>query len=307
MLSHMDHIGWIVGLAAVRDRCKIGAVSLDQHAIHRHKTGHFAQVGCVLEGQDAGKGDVKAQIQRRPGHLCGLRKTVENATGRAGRAIFALFLQDGQGVVGSAAGVDDQGLVELLAGPDMSAKALALPFHVGHGAYAQPVIVEAGFSDADHPRQAAAPDKIVQAGFGHVFIVRVHTHRGPEVVIGQGQAMYLVEFFQRGADAQGPADLRLGHGLTYARQILAQLGKTQMTVGVGVHDRGTGARPHAKRARPQMVCVVRSEDRWEPRISSILFLSMRDFSSAGKRTPTPWVRVPAALAGVTQATLPAIG
>jgi hypothetical protein len=35
--------------------------------------------------------------------------------------------------------------------------------------------------------------------------------------------------------------------------------------------------------------------------------SWRDFSSFGKRTPTPWVRPPEALAGVIQATLPATG
>ena len=44
-----------------------------------------------------------------------------------------------------------------------------------------------------------------------------------------------------------------------------------------------------------------------PRISSILSLSRRVFSSPGKRTPTPCVRPPDALAGVTQATLPATG
>ena len=41
-----------------------------------------------------------------------------------------------------------------------------------------------------------------------------------------------------------------------------------------------------------MVCVGRSDARCAPRISSILIFSRRDFSSAGKRIPTPCVRLP---------------
>jgi len=44
-----------------------------------------------------------------------------------------------------------------------------------------------------------------------------------------------------------------------------------------------------------------------PSISSMRSLSRRVFSSLGKRTPTPWVRPPDALAGVIQPTLPATG
>ena len=57
----------------------------------------------------------------------------------------------------------------------------------------------------------------------------------------------------------------------------------------------------------QNVWVGRSEPSAEPRISSILDLSCSDFSSLGKRMPTPCVRLPAARAGVIQATLPDTG
>ena len=57
----------------------------------------------------------------------------------------------------------------------------------------------------------------------------------------------------------------------------------------------------------QIVCVGRSEPKCAPKTSSIFIFSTRDFSSGGKRMPTPWVRLPAARAGVIQATLPAMG
>jgi hypothetical protein len=56
----------------------------------------------------------------------------------------------------------------------------------------------------------------------------------------------------------------------------------------------------------QRVWVGRSDAKCAPSICSILILSYRDFSSLGKRTPTPWVRVPEAR-GVIQATVPATG
>src|SRR5690606_7956839 len=124
------------------------------------------------------------------------------------------------------------------------------------------------------------------------------------------------EIFQGGADAQRAPDLGGGHGLQDLRQLLAQAGVAQVAMGVGehggmIHEKRPAARGLARRwsaQRPdQSVWVWRSDPRLEPRISSSLSLSWRDLSSAGKRMPTPWVRPPCALVGVTQATLPATG
>ena len=57
----------------------------------------------------------------------------------------------------------------------------------------------------------------------------------------------------------------------------------------------------------QMVCVGLADCTEVPRISSIFSFITRVFSSVGKRTPTPWVRPPEALAGVIQPTFPATG
>ena len=59
--------------------------------------------------------------------------------------------------------------------------------------------------------------------------------------------------------------------------------------------------------KEQKVCVGLSEPSAVPRICSILIFSCCDFSSLGKRTPTPCVRLPEARAGVIHATLPATG
>ena len=131
-------------------------------------------------------------------------------------------------------------------------------------------------------------------------------NRGPQIVVCQRQGMDVRKLFERRADAQGTVDLRIGHGREQAGQVLAEFREREVAVRISEH--GESAPPCPSRARNrQMVWVVRSELRWEPRISSILFLRTRDLSSAGNRTPTPWVRVPTARAGVTQPTLPAMG
>jgi hypothetical protein len=78
--------------------------------------------------------------------------------------------------------VDDQRQLGLLRGLDVDAKAVALPFHVGHGALAQTVIVEAGFANAHHFGQLGAGQQVVKRGFLHAFVVGVHAHGGPEVI-----------------------------------------------------------------------------------------------------------------------------
>src|SRR5690606_38343601 len=144
---------------------------------------------------------------------------------------------------------------------------------------------------------------------------------GPQGIAAHGQGMDLVELFQGGADAQGAVDACSPHGGKHLGRLLAQAGVAQVAMGVGEHpamihekrlaaDGGEALPPGARGSgggAAQMVWVWRSEPSVAPRVSSILSLSCLLLSSVGKRMPTPWVRPPCALAGVTQATLPATG
>src|SRR5690606_18680777 len=202
-----------------------------------------------------------------------------------------------------------QGQIGLQAGFDVRAKTLALPVHVGHGAPFQAVVVQAGFADADHAGQAAALKQVIQGGLLHAFVVWVHAHRGPEVVEALRQGMHLRKFFKRGADAQCAIHARISHVLADLIELVSVVGEIEMAVGVDEHggkreEIGGFSEPAIL---PQSVWVGLLEDKEVPSVCSILMRNWRVLSSAGKRTPTPWVRPPEALAGVTQAILPATG
>ncbi len=77
---------------------------------------------------------------------------------------------------------------------------------------------------------------------------------------------------------------------------------------VGAHAREPGlAWPPGRPRAGQMVWVGLDDEMEVPSTSSMRSFSRRVFSSTGKRTPTPCVRPPGALAGVSQPTLPATG
>ncbi|MOA29601.1 hypothetical protein D3C78_1506260 [compost metagenome] len=132
----------------------------------------------------------------------------------------------------------------LAAGPcraDMHAKALALPLEVGDAASAlavfHAVVVETGFADRHHARQRGALEQVLHAGLGHVFRVRVHAHRGPEIVVLRGQGVHIGKLFHGGADAQGAVHLRFGHGGADFGQAGRQGRVVQMAVGIGKHGK----------------------------------------------------------------------
>ena len=68
-------IGRLVALAAMRHRREIGRVGLDQQPVVRHVGGDRAQFLGILEGQDAGEGDVAAELDADSGELRGRRKS----------------------------------------------------------------------------------------------------------------------------------------------------------------------------------------------------------------------------------------
>ena len=95
---------------------------------------HIPQILGIFEGQDARKRDVKTQIQPCPRHLGGFGKAMEHTARTARRAVFALFFEQAYGVLRRAAGVDDERQLRVLRRPNVGAKTLALPFHVGQAA-----------------------------------------------------------------------------------------------------------------------------------------------------------------------------
>ena len=120
-----------------------------------------------------------------------------------------------------------------------------------------------------------------------------------QIGVVQRECMDCIELFDGGANAQGLMHLGFGHGLLNGGNLAGQIWKGEVTVRIGKHS--------TQIKWSHMVCVGRSDARWAPSISSMRSFSWRDLSSDGNCTPTPWVRLLAALAGVIQATLPATG
>ena len=117
------------------------------------------------------------------------------------------------------------------------------------------------------------------------------------------------KLLQRGADAQRAVDLRRLHGAAQIRRCGRAVRESS---GGNANRRTCGASVAAQSRDCQAGGATGSASAWTtrsivPSISSILSFRPRVFSSAGKRTPTPWVRPPEALLGVIQATLPATG
>ena len=152
----------------------------------------------------------------------------------------ALLHQEGQGVLCSAAGVDDQRQSRLAGRPDVDTKALALPFHLVQRPVAQAVVIQPRLANRHHFRGARQGHQGVNIRLGDAFVVGMHAHRGPEVLVLRGQVEHLWGLFHRGADAQGPVHLRVRHRLADLGQLGAEFGESEVAVGVCEH--GTGSK-----------------------------------------------------------------
>jgi hypothetical protein len=186
-------------------------------------------------------------------------------------------------------------------GADVDAKALALPFHVGHAAAVQAVVVEPGFADAHHPRaRRCAHQQVVDVG---------------SCTPSESGCTPTVHHRLSWASAR-PCTWRIPrswcrctargrHGPPPCHAGCRRCAHSVPESSDGNANRRTWQQRGAGPA--QIVCVGLADAIAVPRISSMRSFSARVFSSAGKRTPTPCVRPPEALAGVIQATLPATG
>ena len=200
-------------------------------------------------------------------------------------------------------------------GADVDAEPLALPLHLGH-ARARP----AGSSRARsrrsrRPCRARAARRAPRRVGSRLSSSSGWTpalHQKPS--LRERQRVDALELVERRADAQGAVDARRAHRCADFRNAAGQLGRAEMTVRIDEHGAIVPARRRARRGRAprqaprrQIVCVGLTDEIEVPRVSSIRARRARLFSSVGKRTPTPCVRPPEALAGVIQPTLPATG
>ena len=76
--GRFDHARRLISLPAKRDRRQVGTVSLNHQAFQRQLAGNLAQVFSFLESQIAGKRDIKAQVDRRLGHLQTTAKAMQH-------------------------------------------------------------------------------------------------------------------------------------------------------------------------------------------------------------------------------------
>jgi hypothetical protein len=167
----MAHECRFVLLAALGYRRQIGRIGLHQQPVQGKFGDDGAQVRRILEGDDPGKRDVKADLQGGPRQLRAGGKAMDDARERA---LVVLLAQDGDDVLVGIAGMDDERQAGAPRRLDVSAETALLA-----GARAMLiVVVEAGLADADHLRvrrkldqEARIIDPLAAC------LMRMYTHR----------------------------------------------------------------------------------------------------------------------------------
>ena len=205
----------------------------------------LAQLGGVLERQDAGKRDVKAQIERGAGHLGGFGEAMEDAAGSpppSSRRIASVSAEALRVWMTS-------GLPARARGADVHAKALALPLHLGDAAAVQAVVVEPGLADRDDLRQRAPARRSSSTRRlaarpprpdGRRRCTRSCRSRAP----ARGRARTPRASCRCTARGRPRPARHRGADLRQARR---QLGEAQVAVGIDEH--GVRRGPHAGRRR----------------------------------------------------------
>ena len=228
-LGDVLHVAGLVGLAAERHGREVRRVGLDQHPLHRHEPRAFLDGVRVLEGDDAGKGNVEAQVDRAAGDVPGLGEAVHHAARLAG----ALLGHEAQRVLGGFARVDHQRLAALLRRADVPAEALALPVE----RFLQAVVVEPGLADRDHPGMVREPQQFIDRGLMVVrLFVRMHARRAPDVRLAFRDRPHRGKGLERGADRQRMADRVGAHVRQDRGHVRLQFREIEVAVGVDEHS-----------------------------------------------------------------------
>ena len=189
----MADVGRFVRFAAFGDGGEEGGVGFHQHSVERDVLCGFLNALGVFEGNDAGEGNVEAQIQGQSGHAHVFGETVDDA------AVRAVFAQHPHGVVGRVAGVDDERQAAFVGGEDVVGEAAVLPCQIAFA----PVVVEAGFADGDDFGVAGVCHEFVRAEFFRFRVVGMDADAGVDVRVLFGDGQNLVEALPADADGEG--------------------------------------------------------------------------------------------------------
>jgi len=166
---------WLVSFPAHGHRSQKRRVSFDEHAVRRHLAGYFLQLGCTLERDDAGKGNVETKIKASSRHVPVAGEAMHHTARFAG----ALAFHDVDRVVGGIAGVDDDWLVYLLGSLNVVGKSRALPVEVALAAK----IVEPGFTYGDNVLVVSQANQSLDTGVFTFCFVRVYANRSKDMFV----------------------------------------------------------------------------------------------------------------------------
>jgi len=171
---------------------------------------------------------MKAEVERRVRNLPCLGETVHHAP----HVARALVAHDGERVRRRCTRVDDERLARSARRANMRAKTFALPVEVTR----QPVIVEAGLADGDDLRFRGPRNQHVHGRLRGVLVIGMHADGGVQVVVVARECVHERPCVHLHGNAQRMRDAVVAHRLQHLREIVPQLGKVKVTVGIDEHQ-----------------------------------------------------------------------
>src|SRR6202030_4640817 len=141
LFGDITDVRGLVELAAKRHRRQVRRVGLDQHPVERYAPRDILDLLRVLESDNAGKGNVKSQIESALCNLPALRETVHDAS-----CLGCPFLtHDRERVSRGGAGMNHKRHATFACGPDVGLKAGTLPLQVTGDSK----VIQSGLADRD--------------------------------------------------------------------------------------------------------------------------------------------------------------
>src|SRR5204863_7519923 len=113
----------------------------------------------------------------------------------------------------------------------MRAKARALPFEVA----LETIVVEASLADGDNLRLARFGDQQLESRLGSIGVIAMHADARVEIGVPDGARMHARPGVHLDADAKRMRHGVRAHCLQHLRQLVGELRKIEMTVGIDEH------------------------------------------------------------------------
>ena len=205
LFGDMTYQSGMVQLAAMRDRCQVGRIGLDEYPVKRHEACHLFDLQRILERNNARNGNVKAEGKSGPGHGKRLGKTMKHPSNLAG----ALLFKDPQSIGSGFASVDNQRLAGFPCSPDMGAKTLALPFQITF----ETVVVQSSLANRNDFRVFCKANQCVFIRFLAVLSVGMNADRRVQIGETLCQSQHSRKTLQRDSSDQCPTHLVGFHGV----------------------------------------------------------------------------------------------